>query len=198
MKRAIRRKTAAKSSLIFPKPDMSVSISRRAARQIADHAALDYPEEACGLFAGRGGQITKVYSISNTAAQPTAEYQLAPVEQLRAIKQMDADKLDWLGVYHSHPKSAPIPSPADCQQASDDRLLHLIVSLKHRQPRLKLWRIKAAAVTPVPLHFDTDIRQPDESLSGGQKIAIVLAGVLSLILMLAIALTLLPPAPALP
>ncbi len=175
-------------------------ISYRAARQIADQAAWHNPKEACGLLAGSGNHITRAFPIKNIAAKPETHYQLEPTEQLRAIKQIDADNLTWLGVYHSHPKSLPIPSPADIQQITDDRLLHLIVSLQRPKPKLKLWRMEAAAVTPIELIFDTQssAEEPHEPLSDQQKTAIILAGVLSLILMLVISLTLLPPAPNLP
>lgn len=176
---------------------MTMSIVYRVARQIADHAASRYPEEVCGLLAGSGKRITKALPVSNIAARPETDYQLQPTEQLKALKQIDGDGLTWLGSYHSHPKSRPIPSPADIQQASDDGLLHLIVSLRQGKPKLKLWRIQAAAVTPIELTFDTQAGadQPDEALSDKQKIAIILAGALSLALMLMISLTLLPPAP---
>ena len=176
---------------------MTMRISYRAARQIADHATLYDPEEVCGLLAGSGNQIVKAFPVSNIAGKPETHYQLQPTEQLQAIKQIDADSLKWIGVYHSHPKSRPIPSPADIQQTSDDGLLHLIVSLQHSKPKLKLWRIQATAVTPIELNFDTQSspEQPDEPLSDKQKIAVILAGILSLILMLVISLTLLPPAP---
>ena len=176
---------------------MTMSISYRAARQIADRAASHYPEEVCGLLAGSGKRITKAFPVSNIAAQPETDYQLQPAEQLKALKQIDADSLTWIGIYHSHPKSGPIPSPADIQQASDDGLLHLIVSLQRSKPKLKLWRIQAAAVSPIELTFDTQSSAdpPDEPLSDKQKIAIILAGALSLVFMLAISLTLLPPAP---
>ena len=177
---------------------MTMRISYRAARQIADHAARHNPEEVCGLLAGSENRITKVFPISNIADAPETSYRLQPAEQLQAIKQIDADGLKWIGVYHSHPRSRPIPSPADIQQASDDSLLHLIVSLRHSKPKLKLWRIQATAAAPIELLFDTESSadQPDEPLSDRQKIAVILAGVLSLIALLAVSLTLLPPAPA--
>ena len=179
---------------------MTASISYRAARQIADHAFSRTPEEVCGLFAGRGRRISRVFPISSIAAEPTAAYRLEPSEQLRALKQIDAAGLEWLGVYHSHPQSDPIPSVADIQQASDEGLWHLIVSLRRSRPRLKLWHIQASAATPIDLRFDTQSsqEQPDEPLSDPQKIAVVLAAALGLILMLAVSLTLLPPAPVLP
>ena len=179
---------------------MTMRISYRAACQIADHAARHHPEEVCGLLAGSGNRITKVFPISNIADAPETSYRLQPTEQLQAIKQIDADSLTWIGVYHSHPQSHPIPSPADIQQACDDSLLHLIVSLQRGKPKLKLWRIQATSADPIELLFDTQSKadQPDEPLSDRQKIAVILAAVLSLIAMLAISLTLLPAAPAIP
>lgn len=178
---------------------MSVRISYAAARQIADHAARHYPHEVCGLFAGQGAHITKAIPLDNIAAEPETHYQPDPSQQLRALKQIDSDRLQWLGIYHSHPKSPPIPSAADMQAAADESLLHLIVSLQGTRHRLKLWRITATSAVPLDLSFDTEpAAPPSPSLSAGQKAAVVIVGILSLLTLLLISFALLPPAPALP
>ena len=168
------------------------------ARQIADHAEADAPREACGLLAGRGGEIARAIPLSNIAAEPSQRYSLDPIEELRALKAIDAAGLDWIGVYHSHPRSAPIPSQADMKDARDARLLHLIVSLERRQPRLKLWRLDGFSAEPVELAFVDDKQEAeDDRLSRRQQIAIVLAGLASLLLLVIVSVSLLPPAPQL-
>ena len=122
-----------------------------------------------------------------------------PNEQLHALKSIDAENLTWMGVYHSHPNSAAIPSTADINEAGDHGLLQLFVSLKKSKPELQLWRVKESGAMPLKLIFDTqsDSDTGESALSKQQRAAIIVAGVLSLILLLAISFTLLPPAPKL-
>ena len=175
---------------------MTVRIAYSAARQIADHALSAAPSEACGLLAGARGRISRALPLGNAADSPEARFRFDPNEQLAALKTIDGAGLDWIGVYHSHPNAPPIPSPEDIESAADSSLLHLIVSLERAKPRLKLWRVDGLAVTPIALYFDTETAvEIDDPLSRHKQIAIVIAGVASLLLLLAVSLMLLPPAP---
>ena len=175
---------------------VAMSIAYGVAREIADHALADAPREVCGILGGRGDNITKCISVSNAAAAPESQFKLDPNEQLNALKALDELGLTWLGVYHSHPKSPPIPSESDIDAAADGALLHLIVSLEGRKPRLKLWRIEDHSVRPVELVFDTEaVEARDAPLSRMQQMALVAVGAAALLLLLIIAFSLLPPAP---
>ena len=74
----------------------------------------------------------------------------------------------------------------------------MIVSLEGAKPKLKLWHLEGSSVLPLELVFDseTDI-EPASRLSTRQQVAIVIAGIASLLILLAISFTLLPPAPEL-
>ena len=111
-----------------------VTIPHMVARQIADHAAAQSPAEACGMLAGRGDHIAAAYPLRNAASMPHTRFQADPREQVQALKAIDEARLDWLGVYHSHPRSAPIPSQSDIDECADSGLLQLIVSLE-RAPK---------------------------------------------------------------
>lgn len=172
-------------------------ISYPVARQIADHAQSEYPNEVCGLLAGKRFQISSAIPISNIAGNPSTHYKLDPSEQIKALKEIELEGLEWLGIYHSHPKSQPIPSPTDVDENADSNLVHIIVSLKDTQPKLKAWQINETHVTPINLSFDTEatINDTHEPLSNTQKTAIILTSIICVILMLVISFTLLPAAP---
>lgn len=176
---------------------MILKIPYAIAYQIAEYAQSDYPNEACGLLAGKNDLIQKAIPITNVADTPQTQYQLDPIEQLQALKTLDTGDLDWIGIYHSHPQSMPIPSQTDINDSKDSKLLHLIVSLKDKKPKFKAWQILEYRVIPIDLIFDTEEVNTDahEPLSNIQKIAIIITSILSVILMLAISITLLPPAP---
>ena len=175
---------------------MSVSITYAAARQIADHALSAAPNEACGILAGTPARISRAIPLENAADAPDRHFRFDPAEQLAALKALDAAGLGWVGVYHSHPRTPPIPSPADIEAVTDSGLLQLIVSLERAKPKLKLWRVDRSSVTPIALSLDTDGgAAADDGLSRHQQVAMVIAAITSVLLLLAISLMLLPPAP---
>ena len=175
---------------------MAGNISYAVARQIADHAIDQSPYEACGLLAGAGDHISAVYPLNNASDAPLTRFQVDPYEQLQALKAIDEARLDWIGAYHSHPRSAPIPSESDIAEAGDSGLLQLIVSLDRRKPQLKLWRVDRDAVVPIELVYETDDVPADESVfTVSQQAAIVTVAVAAVLILLIIAFTLLPPAP---
>ena len=176
---------------------MHVQIPYSVARQLADHAQADYPNEVCGLLAGIGSNIDRSIPIGNISDNPQEHYQMNPSEHVKALKRFDNDGMEWLGIYHSHPKTQPIPSQSDLNDITDYSLFHIIVSLKDSRPKLTAWKISETSVMPLDLIFDTQSPANDahEPLSNPQKTAIILTSILCVILMLVISFTLLPPAP---
>lgn len=175
---------------------MPVRIAYSVAREIAEQAARAAPSEACGLLAGADGRISHSFPVSNRASAPEAQFELDPREELIALNAIDKRGLKLLGAYHSHPESPPIPSGEDIAGAVDAGLMQLILSLDGGAPRFKLWRIGDGRVMPIELIFEG---QPavvdDRPLSRRQEWAVVIAGLASLLILLALALALLPPAP---
>ncbi len=167
------------------------------ARDIVEHASAQSPREACGLLAGKGALISLALPVANAAARPEQAFALAPDEQLRRLKQIDEAGLDWLGVYHSHTGTPPIPSQSDIAGAVDHALLQLIVSLANPKPRLKLWRIDGTTALPLDLDLadSPSFHNDGGELTRKQRLGMLAAGVLSVLALLVIAMALLPPAP---
>jgi len=92
------------------------------------HARAAYPEEACGLLAGRPGLATALYRGRNVAADRHHDYVIDPQTLLRQISLAEKGEM-LVGIYHSHPVSAPLPSVTDAALANDPDAMYLIVSL---------------------------------------------------------------------
>ena len=84
-------------------------------------------QECCGLLAGREGVITTLLPTTNVLASAT-HYEIAPEELFRLFKQMRAEDLQHMGIYHSHPRGPNIPSPTDVKRAFYPDAAYFIVS----------------------------------------------------------------------
>ena len=93
-----------------------------------DHARQDCLRECCGLLAGRGGVITQTFPATNVATHPATSYEIAPEEIFRRMREMRADGLELLGIYHSHPTGKNEPSLRDIELAYYPEGAYFIIS----------------------------------------------------------------------
>jgi [CysO sulfur-carrier protein]-S-L-cysteine hydrolase len=84
--------------------------------------------ECCGLLAGRDGAITRIFLATNAADNPVTSYQIAPKEIFSLMREMRAEALEMLGIYHSHPNDKNEPSPRDIEQAYYSETVYFIIS----------------------------------------------------------------------
>ena len=117
------------------------------------HAHADYPNECCGLLAGKGSEITKLYRMSNTHHSPVS-YFMEPREQFRVFKEMRAEGTELLAIYHSHPHTVAYPSSTDVGLAYYPDAVYIIISLEERgRPVVKAYRIVEGQITSEPLEI---------------------------------------------
>ena len=107
-------------------------IDKRHADEIIAHAREEYPNEACGILAGKEGVVLHSYRITNTAKSPY-RYLMDPQEFLNA--ELDAERSGWelLAFYHSHTHSPAYPSTTDVRMALQSGWLdifYVLVSLE--------------------------------------------------------------------
>ena len=114
-------------------------ISRSLADEMAAHCLEGRPQEACGLLAAKDGRIVKVFLMTNVAASPV-RYALDAKEQFAVYQALDDHGWELGGVFHSHTRTEPYPSPTDVRMASED-VPYVIVSLASEPPLIRAWRI---------------------------------------------------------
>lgn len=168
------------------------------AKTLAEYALAQKPQEICGFLAGSGDQVHKIIPIANIAERPETHFQMDPIAQLKALKSIQAAGIELLAIYHSHPKTDPIPSQADIKQNHYPNVHHVIISLKQREPRLKAWQIQVSSVQPVDVILGNQQRPIQKKLTPKQVTAIFLSAAIAVLLLLIISISLLPPAPPLP
>lgn len=99
------------------------------------HAQRQPERECCGLLAGRDGVITHVFPAENVAADPSKNYELAPKEIVRLMREFRAAGLEFLGIYHSHPNGENAPSARDIELAYYSEEIYFIISPRADAPR---------------------------------------------------------------
>ena len=103
--------------------------------------------ECCGLLAGRDEIISVVLPARNALAGATA-YEIDPAELFSLFRRMREERLDHLGIYHSHPQIDNVPSPSDLQRAFYPDAAYFILSPQPDAPRpVRAFRIANGRAT---------------------------------------------------
>ena len=99
----------------------TVAISAAALDAMVAHARQDAPDECCGLLVGTTNRIDEAVATPSVERSPN-RYQVDPAAHFTLIRQLRGTDRAIVGAYHSHPRSAPEPSPTDREQAFEDFL----------------------------------------------------------------------------
>jgi proteasome lid subunit RPN8/RPN11 len=101
---------------------------RHVIEAIRAHAREEDPDECCGLLLGTGNLADRAVRCRNLLASPT-RFQLDPADHIAAIRAVRGTPQSIVGVYHSHPRAAPVPSRTDLEEAAYPEYVYCIVSL---------------------------------------------------------------------
>lgn len=103
---------------------------RKVYGQILAHARRQPHRECCGFLAGQNGLITQAFPAKNVASDPVWNYEIAPSEIARLMSELRRRRLQFLGIYHSHPHwlDTNEPSLKDIALACHSEAIHFIVT----------------------------------------------------------------------
>jgi proteasome lid subunit RPN8/RPN11 len=122
-----------------------LTLTKQHAAEIIAHAKEETPNECCGVLAGKGTAVHKVYRAKNTERSPV-KYNFDGLELLRIEDEAAKSGWDILGFYHSHTFSEAYPSTTDVKLSSPWGYLYMIVSLRNpQQPAIRLFKIDKSA-----------------------------------------------------
>lgn len=99
--------------------------------EMVEHGLAAFPNESCGLLAGKEGRPVKFFPMTNRDASPVT-YRLDPKEQLRVFDEIDENGWDLLGIFHTHTHSEAYPSETDRAQAFYPEAEYMVMSLSDR------------------------------------------------------------------
>jgi proteasome lid subunit RPN8/RPN11 len=125
---------------------------------IAAHARSESPRECCGLLTGTEFEVVDAVAAANVAVEPHRHYQVSPVDHFALIKRCrdvaapGAAPVNVIGAYHSHPRSAPMPSPTDLAEAFGE-FLYIIAGRVDGSARFEFraYRLRSGRFEDVPL-----------------------------------------------
>ena len=113
------------------------------------HVSGLWPEEACGLIGGRDRQAVRLYPVENVRHSPVA-FEMEPLQQIKAMLAMEAEGLELIAIYHSHPNGPARPSATDVANAYYPDAVQLIISLADRaRPSVRAFTIVDGTVAEV-------------------------------------------------
>ncbi len=118
------------ASLYTPGMKRAVRSRRKVYGQLLKHARRQPHRECCGILAGQDGLITLAFPAKNVAADPVRNYEIAPQEIVRLMGELRKRRLEFLGIYHSHPHwlDTNEPSPKDIALACSSEKTYFIVT----------------------------------------------------------------------
>ena len=104
-------------------------------RELIGRARAEAPLECCGLLLGVRNQVRHIVPMTNVAAGDRRvrfriddESHIALAKVIRAFRPA----LEVIGVYHSHPAGAAIPSASDLDEAYYADWIYVVIGLTPR------------------------------------------------------------------
>lgn len=112
-------------------------LSGKVEKRLLAEAQEAFPIEYSALLCGQGATITDHVAMPAWTSDEHSFSWDGP-SFLRALRQIDASHLQWLGILHSHPHSPPVPSARDREGWHYPMLSYWILGLAAPAPQ---WRV---------------------------------------------------------
>jgi proteasome lid subunit RPN8/RPN11 len=128
-----------------------MKLGRNLYGQIVEQARAEAPAECCGMIASRAGVAEHVYPATNAAASPPYAYEIDSADLYRIQMAIDDAGLDLGAIYHSHPRSEPVPSQTDINLAFYPDAIYIIIGLKGAEPDVRAFNIRGGKVAEAEL-----------------------------------------------
>lgn len=126
-------------------------LSRALYDSLLEEAQRSLPNECCGLLAGHGQRATHIFPATNALASPTA-YDIAVPELIALFRRLRVEKLELVGIYHSHPTGDNFPSARDRERAFYPEIAYVIVSPRADAAHpVRAFRIREGEVAELPV-----------------------------------------------
>jgi len=122
-----------------------------------DHVQRHWPEEACGILAGPGPNVERVYLIEN-AHHSRTDYYMDPLQQINAMFEIEAAGWEVSAIFHSHPAGPPRPSETDIDRALYPDAVYIILAPAGQSDwSVQGFEIRDGQARGVPIHIQAPV-----------------------------------------
>ena len=104
------------------------NLDKKYADEMIARARAEAPNECCGILAGLNDRVIKLYRTTNTE-HSAYRYSIEPREMLTIYKEIQKNRWQLLGIYHSHTHTEAYPSPTDMKSIVLPGSIYFIISL---------------------------------------------------------------------
>ncbi len=134
---------------------MTLKFSQSEIDKLHAHAIEGYPHEVVGILAGRReeGLVSLVHPLTNERAETRNRYRVDGLTLMRAERSLEAQGLEIVGYYHSHPDHPAQYSEYDRDHALPN-MSYVIVSVMNGLVETTLsWLLQEdrASMNPQPI-----------------------------------------------
>lgn len=116
---------------------MKLKLKASQLRRLLEAGEAEWPREACGLLLGfKGeGEVEVVRAVlTENMDDSTVSFRVKPEELYRVYVEAEAEGLEVVGVFHSHP-APPAPSEKDLEGMKLNQVVWLILSMPSKELR---------------------------------------------------------------
>jgi proteasome lid subunit RPN8/RPN11 len=127
-----------------------IELNRGFFDEMVEHGLAVFPNEACGLLAGKEDQPIRFFPMKNADASSDS-FSLDPGEHLDVSREIDQEGWELLAIFHTHTHSGSYMSETDLKHAPTwyyPEARYLVMSLADRSnPLLKVFRVEDGLAT---------------------------------------------------
>lgn len=136
--------------IIWPVPQAGLILKASDRQALIRHAETCCPEECCGILGGRQATVQQVVPVEN-AAHSATRYRMDPEGQIRAMLELEAQGLELVGIYHSHPAGPSDLSDTDLDEARYPDCVYLVLSPGEIGWQILAFRLEGGSPKPFPV-----------------------------------------------
>jgi proteasome lid subunit RPN8/RPN11 len=125
---------------------ISVDLWREITTQLDDCL----PEEGCGLVGGLGEAAQLIFPVTNQLHSPV-RFRMDATEQLAGFLQFEAEGIDLIAIYHSHPNGPEIPSRTDLDEFAYPECAVIIVAPGEQGWQARAFQLRADQFVEIDL-----------------------------------------------
>ena len=143
-------------------------LTRKHYETIVKQGLDNYPKEIGGFLGGRDNMIQAIQPLFNQHLyNRTDTFSFTPEDVERAHAFFKKHNMTYYGLYHSHPKGAPIPSDTDINTGHK---FHFILGLRDQNnPVFNAFIVNGKIATQIPFEVIDDAGFSSVDLHTGEK-----------------------------